>query len=54
MDNLDDGHAIQYSAIEKYLSPSEISIEDEQKPQKEYEDGLINFHKLTCHIYSKN
>lgn len=36
MDHLDDGHPILYIAAEKYLSLSEITTEDEQKPQKEY------------------
>lgn len=49
MDHLDDGHPILYITAEKYLSLSENTIEDEEKPQKEYKN---NFTKSTGHTYN--
>lgn len=42
MDHLDDGHTNLNITAEKYLSLSKSTIEDEQKPQKEYNDHKIN------------
>lgn len=51
MDHLDDEDTILFITAEKYLSLSKSTIEDEQKPQKEYKDHKINFNKWSCHTY---
>lgn len=45
MEHLDDEHHFLYIAAEKYLSLSESTIKDEQKPLKKYKDNQINFTK---------